>query len=167
MHDLIVSAAEAYDQESLGLLFGTASSGRVTVQRAFPFQIVAERSSTDVRIDPDARKRMREVVFDLNGPGDFMGYFHSHPGIDSISSFGHLSESDLAAMRSNEIEVLVSIQPAVEPRKKLIRRKGEQIECVVGSRYFTVSAYEAVEIDSHPFKIAEHIDILTGKEFIE
>ena len=157
IHDLIVSTAEAFNQESIGLLFGRPNAGRATVRRAFAFQIVSGRSSTDVRIDPKAQQRMQETIADLNGPGDFLGYFHSHPGIDSISSLGHLSEIDLAAMHTGEIEIVVSVQPAVDMRKHVKQRRGDRVECVVGRRRFTVSAYEAVSIDRHPFKTAEQV----------
>jgi len=106
---IILSAAEVYNRECYGLLFGYRLPGKTIVEGAIAYQ-TAERKFSQVALYERQARIIQEVIREFPKHA-YVGEFHSHPFFRGAAGDTGLGPEDLRGITEPEVQLVVAINP--------------------------------------------------------
>jgi len=118
---IIVSAAEVYNKECMGMLAGVKTYSEMTgeefrIEYAIPFQST-KRKSTSVSCSQKSINSHQQILKSIRPDLEICGYYHSHPS--NKNEFISLcpSDEDLLSMQNNYLEVIIGIKKSSQKKQ--------------------------------------------------
>jgi len=112
---MILSAAEVYNRECYGLLFGYSLPGKTIVEGAIAYQ-TAERKFAEVSLYERQNLVIQRVIAQFP-KHEYVGEFHSHPHYGSRDGMAALTADDAVGVTEAEVQLVI----AVNPRRRTVR----------------------------------------------
>lgn len=111
---MLFSAAEVYNRECLGYLFGYGPSKKrdhYIVTSALNLSAIVRRTNRKVQQSHNGWMRLNQLIVTAPKLYPYLGDFHSHPGIPSLGRSLALSDADLQGMTAKDYSfgVIISI----------------------------------------------------------
>ena len=106
---MILSAAEVYNRECYGLLFGYSLPGKTIVEGAIAYQ-TAERKFAEVSLYEQQNRVIQRVIVQFP-KHEYVGEFHSHPHYRGRDGMAGLTEDDAIGVTEAEIQLVIAINP--------------------------------------------------------
>jgi len=112
---MILSAAEVYNRECYGLLFGYSLPGKTIVEGAIAYQ-TAERKFAEVSLYERQNLVIQRVIAQFP-KHEYVGEFHSHPHYGRRDGMAGLTEDDAIGVTEAEVQLVI----AINPRRRTVR----------------------------------------------
>jgi len=106
---MILSAAEVYNRECYGLLFGYSLPGKTIVEGAIAYQ-TAERKFAEVSLYERQNRVIQRVIAQFP-KHEYVGEFHSHPHYGRRDGMAGLTEEDAIGVTEAEVQLVIAINP--------------------------------------------------------
>ena len=106
---MVLSAAEVYNRECYGLLFGYSLPGKTIVEGAIAYQ-TAERKFAEVSLYEQQNRVIQRVIVQFP-KHEYVGEFHSHPHYRGRDGMAGLTEDDAIGVTEAEIQLVIAINP--------------------------------------------------------
>jgi len=135
---IILSAAEVYNRECYGLLFGYSLPGKTIVEGAIAYQ-TAERKFSQVSLYERQSKIIQEVIREFPKHA-YVGEFHSHPFFRGWAGDVGLGPEDASGIREPEVQLVVAINPRKRSVDWSTNRDGTLSGTLAGF-HFRIGAY--------------------------
>jgi hypothetical protein len=138
---VILSAAEVYNRECYGLLFGYSLPGKTIVEGAIAYQ-TAERKFSQVSLYERQHKIIQRVIHEFPKHA-YVGEFHSHPFFRGAAGDVALGPEDAFGIREPEIQLVV----AINPRKRSVRWSTNRTGTLSGTLagfHFRIAGYHVL-----------------------
>lgn len=136
--DLLLSSAEVYKRESLGILLGYKPEGRFIIEHAFSFQ-TARRKHKGVVFQHKNHKKI-EPILEKFDRLQIIGDFHSHTQFGVTKGLPIPSEEDVREMKEDQIYLIVAVNNNEKTLNWGENRDGS-ISGSVGDFFFKIAAY--------------------------
>ena len=136
--DLLLSAAEVYKRESLGILLGYKPEGRFIIEHAFSFQ-TARRKHKGVTFQHKNHKKI-EPILEKFDRLQIIGDFHSHTQFGVTKGLPIPSDEDIKEMKDGQVYLIVAINNNEKTLNWGENRDGT-ISGSVGEFFFKIAAY--------------------------
>jgi proteasome lid subunit RPN8/RPN11 len=136
--DLLLSAAEVYKRESLGILLGYKPEGRFIIEHAFSFQ-TARRKHKGVTFQHKNHKKI-EPILEKFDRLQIIGDFHSHTQFGVTKGLPIPSDEDIKEMKDGQVYLIIAIN---NNEKTLFwgENRDGTISGSVGEFFFKIAAY--------------------------
>lgn len=136
--DLLLSAAEVYKRESLGILLGYKPEGRFIIEHAFSFQ-TARRKHKGVIFAHKNHKKI-EPILDKFDRLQIVGDFHSHTQFGEAKGLPIPSDEDIKEMKEGQVYLIIAINNNEKTLNWGENRDGT-ISGSAGEFFFKIAAY--------------------------
>ncbi|MDI6744274.1 MAG: Mov34/MPN/PAD-1 family protein [Thermodesulfovibrionales bacterium] len=136
--DLLLSSAEVYKRESLGILLGYKPEGRFIIEHAFSFQ-TARRKHKGVIFQHKNHKKI-EPILEKFDRLQIIGDFHSHTQFGESKGLPIPSDEDIKEMKEGQIYLIIAINNN-EKTLNWGENSDGTISGSVGEFFFKIAAY--------------------------
>lgn len=136
--DLLLSSAEVYKKESIGVLLGYKLEDRFIVEHAFSFQ-KARRKHKGVVVKHKDNKRIESIIAKFERL-QIIGDFHSHTQFGVTKGVPDPSEEDIKEMNKGYIYLIIAINNNEKTMNWGENRDGT-ISGSIGDFFFKIAAF--------------------------
>ncbi|MEW6410650.1 MAG: Mov34/MPN/PAD-1 family protein, partial [Nitrospirota bacterium] len=136
--DLVLSSAEVYKKECLGILLGYRLEDRFIIEHAFTYQ-TAKRKPKGVVFQRRRHKKIEEILKKFERL-QVLGDFHSHTQFGPMKGIPNPSEVDIRGMQAGKIYLIVVINDNERKIQWKENRDGT-LSGTLGRFYYKISAH--------------------------
>lgn len=136
--DLVLSSAEVYKKECLGLLLGYRLEDRFIIEHAFTYQ-TARRRHKGVSFHRRGHRNI-DTILDRFNRLQVLGDFHSHTQFGELKGVPNPSPEDVSEMESGKVYIIMAINDN-ERTMPWKENRDKTVSGSLGTFYFKISAY--------------------------
>jgi proteasome lid subunit RPN8/RPN11 len=136
--DLVLSSAEVYKKECLGILLGYKLEDRFIIEHAFTYQ-TAKRGHKGVSFHRRGHKKI-DAILEKFERLQILGDFHSHTQFGEFKGIANPSPEDVSGMEHGKIYIIMAINDN-ERTRPWKENRDKTASGSIGTFYYKISAY--------------------------